>query len=73
MYGIFDAVLPAYPYSVQVKLAAKPEDGDAYTIVTFSHPGGAVTIPYAVPKGTDLILSVVSSAGEKDHKRITVR
>ena len=73
VYGIFEGVLPDYPFSVQVKLTAEPEDGDAYTIVTFSHPGGAVTIPYAVPKGTDLVLSVVSSTGEKDHKRITVR
>ena len=73
VYGIFEDVLPAYPYPVQIKLTAEPEDGDAYTIVTFSHPGGAVTIPYAVPKGTELVLYVVSSAGEKEHKRISVR
>lgn len=73
VYGIFEDVLPAYPYPVQIKLTAEPEDGDAYTIVTFSHPGGAVTIPYAVPKGTELVLSVVSSAGEKEHKRLSVR
>ncbi|MGI5097111.1 PASTA domain-containing protein [Treponema socranskii] len=73
IYGIFEDMLPTYPYPVQIKLTAEPEDGDAYTIVTFSHPGGAVTIPYAVPKGTELVLYVVSSAGEKEHKRITVR
>ena len=73
VYGIFEDVLTNYPYPVPIKLTAEPEDGDAYTIVTFSHPGGVVTIPYAVPRGTELVLSVVSSAGEREHKRITVR
>lgn len=73
VYGIFQDVLPVYPYAVQLKLAAKAEDADAYTVVTFSHPGGNVTIPYAVSKGTELALSVVSSDGEKEHKRIVVR
>ena len=72
VYGIFEDVLTNYPYPVPIKLTAEPEDGDTYTIVTFSHPGGSVTIPYAVPRGTELVLSVVSSAGEREHKRVTV-
>ena len=41
-----------------MKLDAKPAEGDAYTLVTFSHPGGNVTIPYSVPHGTTLLLKV---------------
>lgn len=69
VYGIFEDTLTVYPYPVPVKLTAVPEEGDPYTLVSFSHPGGEVTIPYAVPSGTELILSVV----EKEHKKITVR
>ncbi len=69
VYGVFEDTLTDYPYAVSVKLTAVPEEGDPYTIISFSHPGGEITIPYAVPAGTVLILSVV----EKEHKRITVR
>jgi eukaryotic-like serine/threonine-protein kinase len=69
VYGIFEDTLTAYPYPVAVKLTAVPEEGDPYTLVTFSHPGGKITIPYAVPAGTELVLFVV----DKEHKKITVR
>ncbi|HAH63743.1 MAG TPA: penicillin-binding protein [Treponema sp.] len=69
VYGIFEDTLTVYPYPVPVKLTAVPEEGDPYTIVSFSHPGGKITIPYAVPAGTELILSVV----EKEHRKITAR
>lgn len=59
VYGIFTDTLIAYPYPVPMKLEAIPAEGDSYTILNFVHPGGLVTIPYAVPKGTTLVLSVV--------------
>ena len=59
MYGIFTEKLVDYPYPVPMKLDAVPSEGDAYTIINFSHPGGNLTIPYAVPKGTTLVLYVV--------------
>ena len=57
-YGIFQEKLPDYPYPVPMKLEAYPAEGSAYTIVSFNHPGGNVTIPYEVPLGTTLVLSV---------------
>ncbi|MCR4579188.1 MAG: PASTA domain-containing protein [Treponema sp.] len=60
--GIFSAQLADYPYPVPMKLDAKPAEGDTYTLVTFSHPGGKVTIPYSVPHGTTLILKVSDKA-----------
>lgn len=59
VYGIFTEKLADYPYPVPMKLEAQPVEGDSYTIVSFNHPGGNVTIPYAVPSGTRLTLSVV--------------
>ncbi len=56
--GIFQEKLPDYPYPVPMKLDAFPSEGTSYTIVSFNHPGGNLTIPYEVPKGTTLVLSV---------------
>lgn len=56
--GVFKAQLADYPYPVPMRLEAKPSEGDAYTLVTFSHPGGNVTVPYSVPRGTMLSLKV---------------
>ena len=57
-YGIFSAMLQNFPYPLELKLDAKTPENEEYTIVTFNHPGGQVTIPYAVPSGTILSLSV---------------
>lgn len=56
--GIFQEKLPDYPYPVPMKLDAYPAEGTNYTIVSFNHPGGNLTIPYDVPRGTTLVLSV---------------
>ncbi len=64
-YGIFQEKLPEYPYPVPMKLEAYPEEGTAYTIVSFNHPGGNLTIPYEVPRGTTLVLSVADKVEAK--------
>ena len=58
LYGIYETNLPSYPYALQVTLEAIPQEGDPYTIVNFKHPGGKLTIPYAVPRLTVLVLTV---------------
>ena len=60
--GIFQAKIASYPYPVPMRLEAVPEEGNSYTILNFNHPGGNVTIPYSVAKGTTLILYVVCSS-----------
>ncbi len=65
IYGIFQTNLVEYPYPVPMKLEAIPSEGDSYTIVSFNHPGGILTIPYAVPRGTTLVLSVVDKVTTK--------
>lgn len=63
--GVFQENLIAYPYPVAMKLEAIPSEGDSYTIVSFSHPGGKVTIPYSVPHDTTLVLYVVDKVVSK--------
>ncbi len=65
IYGIFAEKLIDYPYPVPMELKAYPQDGNPYTVLSFNHPGGDVTIPYAVPKGTTLEFSVVGKVYSK--------
>lgn len=65
VYGIYQEKVPDYPYPVPMKLEAYPAEGNSYTLLSFNHPGGNVTIPYAVPKGTTLELSVVNKVISK--------
>ncbi len=65
LYGIYTEKLIDYPYPVPMELKAYPQDGNPYTILSFNHPGGDVTIPYAVPKGTALEFSVVGKVYSK--------
>lgn len=57
IYGILDYDLPKYPYALKIELIASPPEGDDYSIVSFYHTGNNITIPYAVPAGTRLMLN----------------
>ncbi len=65
MYGIYQEKVPDYPYPVPMKIEAYPAEGNSYTLLSFNHPGGNVTVPYAVPKGTRLELTVVNKVVSK--------
>ncbi len=65
VYGIFKAELNEYPYPVPMRIDAAPTDGDSFTLVSFYHPGGNVTLPYAVPKGTVLTLYVADKVAAR--------
>ncbi|MCQ2593010.1 MAG: PASTA domain-containing protein [Treponema sp.] len=65
VYGIYQVKLPEYPYPVPMKLEAIPSEGDGYTILNFNHPGGNLTIPYIVPRGTTLVLSIVDKVNSR--------
>ena len=65
IYGIYQEKVPDYPYPVPMKIEAYPAEGNSYTLLSFNHPGGNVTVPYSVPKGTVLELSVVNKVVSK--------
>lgn len=56
--GIFKTQLANYPFPTAMHLDAVPAEGNSYTIVSFTHPGGNLTIPYSVAHGTTLVLYV---------------
>ncbi len=55
--GVFTANLNAYPYPVDMRLEYSL-NGARMPVVSFRHTGQTVTVPYFVPKGSELILSV---------------
>ncbi|MBR4463771.1 MAG: PASTA domain-containing protein [Treponema sp.] len=59
VYGIFTEQMTEYPYPVSMSLDAVPDGGNRYNLATLNHTGGLLTIPYAVPKGTELVFTVV--------------
>lgn len=65
IYGIFEANLTEYPYAVSMTLEAVPQEGPRYTLAHFKHTGGLFTAPYAVPAGTEIVLSVVGKEVKK--------
>lgn len=67
--GIFSTKIPEYPYAVPVKLDVIPQEGSRYGIATFHHIGGDLTIPYAVPHGSVLILSVL----DREVERVSIQ
>ncbi len=58
VYGIYETSLPNYPYALNVSLDVEPAEGEPYTLVNLRHTGGLLTIPYAVPRYSVLVLSV---------------
>ncbi|MCR5761770.1 MAG: PASTA domain-containing protein [Treponema sp.] len=56
--GILSHNLLEYPYPIPVRLEATDKNGKTSVLVSFSHPGNNITIPYSVTRGTTLMLYV---------------
>lgn len=65
VHGVLESVIPEYPYAVPVKLDVIPQEGSRYGFISFNHNGGEISIPYAVPHGSLLVLSVLDREVEK--------
>jgi hypothetical protein len=69
VYGVFTQTLPEYPYPLPVRVDVHLGDGESYQLIQFNHPGGLLTVPYAVPGNAVLVLYVL----DKETKRIAVQ
>lgn len=57
--GIYLYTLPQYPYAVPVTLEAVSAEGKKTLIATLNHPGGSLSLPFSLPAGSGLVLSVL--------------
>jgi beta-lactam-binding protein with PASTA domain len=64
--GLFTATLPNYPYAIPMRIDVRTSDGDVFTLISFSHPGGTFTVPYTAPPGAELALIV---AGREEARQ----
>jgi beta-lactam-binding protein with PASTA domain len=60
VFGLFSYTLPNNPYPLPVSLEARLPSGDRRPLITVNHPGGTFTIPYHLPGGSTLVLSILN-------------
>jgi hypothetical protein len=58
VFGLFKFTLPDYPIAVDIRLKVVSEGGEA-TLLAMKHPGGPLAVPYIVPEGSEIVLSVL--------------
>ncbi|MFP3043147.1 PASTA domain-containing protein [Treponema primitia] len=60
VFDIFSYTLPVNPYPLSVSLEAMLPSGERRPLITVNHPGGKFTVPYRLPAGSILILSMLN-------------
>jgi beta-lactam-binding protein with PASTA domain len=60
VFGLFSYTLQENPYPLPVSLEALLPSGERRILAAVNHPGGAFTLPYRLPVGTSLILSMLN-------------
>ena len=58
VFGLFKYTLPEYPIAVDIRLEVASETGKV-TLLAMKHPGGPLAVPYVVPEGSEIVLSVL--------------
>jgi beta-lactam-binding protein with PASTA domain len=65
IFGLFKYSLPEYPIMVDVRLDVVTESG-TINLLSMKHPGGPLAVPYIVPDGSEIVLSVL----DKEEVRV---
>ena len=60
IFGLFRYTIPVNPYPLAVRLEALHPSGERIRIFTIDYPGGEFTVPYKLPVGTVLVLSMLN-------------
>jgi beta-lactam-binding protein with PASTA domain len=60
IFDIFRYTIPANPYPLEVRLEALLPSGERIRLFSVNYAGGEFTIPYKLPVGTVLVLSMLN-------------
>jgi beta-lactam-binding protein with PASTA domain len=60
VFKLFQYTMPKNPYPLSVRLDALLISGERRRIITVEYPGGTFTVPYRLPLGTTLVLSMLN-------------
>jgi beta-lactam-binding protein with PASTA domain len=58
-FGIFKQSLPDYPYALRLTVVAELPSGSIETLFDQNHPGGAFSLPYYLPTGSQVVLKIL--------------
>jgi eukaryotic-like serine/threonine-protein kinase len=59
VFGILKQRLPEYPYALKLKVESVSKDGERETLLEQNNPGGDFSLPYYLPSGSSLELSIL--------------
>ncbi len=59
VFGILKQTLPEYPYPLTLSVSALLPSGDGMVLFEGPHSGGDFSIPYLLPHGSQIILSIL--------------
>ena len=60
VFGLFSYTIPPNPYPLSVRLDAQLPSEERQRLITVNYSGGDFTVPYKLPKGSVLILSMLN-------------
>jgi hypothetical protein len=60
IFNIFRYSLPVNPYPLEVRIEALIPSGERIRLFTVNYSGGDFTVPYKLPVGTTLVLSMLN-------------
>jgi beta-lactam-binding protein with PASTA domain len=60
IFGLFRYTIPVNPYPLSVRLEAMLPSGERIRLFTTDYLGGEFTLPYKLPAGTTLVLSMLN-------------
>ena len=60
VFKLFKYTIPKNPYPLAVRLEALLPGGDRVRLISVEYPGGEFTVPYQLPLGSTLILSMLN-------------
>jgi len=60
VFGLFRYTIPPNPYPLSVRLDALLPSGERIRLFTVDYAGGVFTVPYKLPEGSALILSMLN-------------
>jgi len=60
VFGLFSYTIPQNPYPLAVRLEAHLPSGERRLLFTVNYAGGEFTVPYKLPAGTVIVLSMLN-------------
>ena len=72
VFNLFRYPMPRNPYPLAVRLEALLPTGERIRLISVEYPGGEFTVPYKLPAGSTLVLSMLNREIHRETVAVTV-